>query len=584
MPREVLQTRQERLAGEPHCEHELVLETNHYNDILKSVNIHYGSLGSSLPEETDKVRQKETIIFLLENELSGSVFDQDKVIFVKPMPCVSRKYRVVGTGLSSASISTAFTKLSKDKCRYLEEAVTKPYIGQSVTSSSVAEKIKIAEHRTLYRDQALPQAEPLPLGVVEAYSETFELLWEHDLLEEIYAKKIKLDSPVDLKSLMVRYGYKNLKGDMSWWRPSSRALYSVKLIDELPAARKSFYTPITLQDPFSNRTTMEMDDFFLMPTRSVDSAGNITEVENDYRCLSPSCIVDPNRNRSFYMHDAFGRVIAVARSGKQTEDIADHLEASNPVLNQSQVEDFFESPTQEAASTFIRGAGSYRYYRNFTVGNSEAGGSSRPVAFADIGRKTHVSDGGVQSDLTIAITYLDGNAKELQTATLGKTTGHTADWRISEWVVRNNKGDPVRKFQPSISSSHRFVHACNTQSSAITTLYDPLARVVGTIFSDHSFSKVKLSTWDTITYDQGDTVLIDDPAEDADIGAYLKVDKLLSQNGSHENLVKRIIYGEHDQDPEILNSRGQVIRVHDETGIRKKNAFDYKGNCIELAV
>lgn len=147
--------------------------------------------------------------------------------------------------------------------------------------------------------------------------------------------------------------------------------------------------------------------------------------------------------------------------GKQTEKLGDHLEASNPVPDQSQIERFLGSPTQEAALSFIGGAGSCRLYHEFAAHSSELKGISHPRAFVDIGRKTHASDGGTSSDLTIAITYLDNNAKELQTATLGEMGSSTAEWQISEWVTRNNKGDPVQipRMNLSMHSTYNLLHS-----------------------------------------------------------------------------------------------------------------------------
>jgi hypothetical protein len=85
VPREVLKTRQEILAGEPHYEHELVLSTNEYNDILKSVNIHYDNLGRWLQTQADRTKQTETIIYLHKNEMTKPVFEIDKAVFVKPL-------------------------------------------------------------------------------------------------------------------------------------------------------------------------------------------------------------------------------------------------------------------------------------------------------------------------------------------------------------------------------------------------------------------------------------------------------------------------------------------------------------------
>ena len=52
----------------------------------------------------------------------------------------------------------------------------------------------------------------------------------------------------------------------------------------------------------------------------------------------------------------------------------------------------------------------------------------------------------------------------------------------------------------------------------------------------------------------------------------------LTDNQDKERLVEQMIYGENDANPEIGNTRGRVVRVHDQAGITYTDSYDFKGN------
>ncbi|KAF5617829.1 insecticidal toxin complex [Fusarium tjaetaba] len=520
VPREVLKTHNDRSPESlPRYNHELILETNNFNDTLKSMEIFYGCSRGEVMDPS----QKETILTYTENEYCLPILDKGNGIFVKPMPSVTRKYRIVGLDCSSDNIQSAFTRFTSGSFQMLRRIPEVPYTGQMLPPYSSEARVKVEERRTLYRDQELSQEDPLPLGQFQGYSVMLGTLdlaggdkWFQDLLKHYLPENLGLDS------FMTTYGYIKTTeedGAVLWWRPSSRTLFDPEAESELVTARRCFYTPTITQDPFGNRSTVQMDDYNLLPKLSTDAVGNATKVDMNYRYMSPLCVVDPNRNRTTYSYDLLGRVMATARSGKENELVGDNLNTTIKLPSQADKDAFFACPTQEAAFELIGGATSYRLYCDAQTKRSSDLSDTCPTAFIDLSRMYHHADGASASDISILITYLDGNLAELQTTSLADTGKGGYKWNISEWSLRNSKGDPVRTFQPCYSNSHEFVRSSESQSKVTSMIYDPLSRLVGTLYPDHAYSKLRYGTWTTTNYDRGDTVLMD-LSEDKDLSIY----------------------------------------------------------------
>ena len=62
-------------------------------------------------------------------------------------------------------------------------------------------------------------------------------------------------------------------------------------------------------------------------------------------------------------------------------------------------------------------------------------------------------------------------------------------WVGSGWTIYNNKGKPVRKFEPYFSDTHRFESEVEIGVSPVL-FYDPVERVVATLHPNHTFEKV----------------------------------------------------------------------------------------------
>ena len=98
----------------------------------------------------------------------------------------------------------------------------------------------------------------------------------------------------------------------------------------------------------------------------------------------------------------------------------------------------------------------------------------------------------------------------------------SVSWRHSERDLKDSAGLPVRHFHAFLSSSHRFVSNFDQAESSTTFFHDALSRQVGTLHADHTWSKANCDAWVNTEYDAGDTVMINDPANDPDVGTFFR--------------------------------------------------------------
>src|SRR5205823_14465152 len=92
-------------------------------------------------------------------------------------------------------------------------------------------------------------------------------------------------------------------------------------------------------------------------------------------------------------------------------------------------------------------------------------------------------------------------------------------WVETGWTIFNNKGKPVKQYEPFFDNTHAFRFGQQVGVSS-TLFYDPVERVVATLHPNHTWEKVVFDPWRQETWDVNDTVLIADPKTDADVGDF----------------------------------------------------------------
>lgn len=505
----------ERNPADPRISHALTLEIDAFGNTLKSVAVAYGRrLEDPLLAEADQSRQRQTFITYIENSFTNAIDDEDS--HRVPLPSETRTYEL--SGFKPANDATHFTvdEWTNNNFARLTQAIEIDY--DATADESQEQKRRIEHVRTYYRADSL--ASLLPLGTLESLAlpgEVLKLALTPELQTHVYGDRVTDSMLAD------DGGYVHSEGDSNWWIPSARVFYSQNISDtpaqELAFATQHFFLPCRNRDPFGNAAFTHYDSYDLLLLQTTDALGNVATAANDYRVLKPFSLTDPNGNRNRVAFDTLGMVVGTAVMGKSTETLGDPMLTFESDLTPQQRQNFFTDPLNHAtgllADTSTRIV--YDLTRFLTA--------QQPVYAASIVRETHSSDPSPLK-VQVSFVYSDGFGREVQKK-LRAEAGPLSDggptvnprWIGSGWSVLNNKGKPVRQFEPFFDDTHDFRFR-NEVGVSSTLFYDPLQRVIATLHANHTWEKVVFDPWRQERFDTHDTVLIPDPATDADAGEF----------------------------------------------------------------
>ncbi|MBI5909227.1 MAG: toxin [Betaproteobacteria bacterium] len=547
-PREAISYHYERNPNDPRVGHAMTLEVDDYGNVLKSAAIGYERRNPDpdLASE-DQDKQTQTPITYTENRFTNAITEDDA--YRAPLPCESRTYEM--TGLRDASDSDRFTfdeLLGECAAAALLDYEEAPVSGQT--------QKRLIEHvRTLYRKDDLTDLQAL--GTLESLAlpgESYRLAFTPGLAKQIYVDSGKL-LQVDLDAVLADDGrYMHSEGDANWWIPSGRIFYSPGATDDDATERdysgQHFYLPNRYRDPFhtdtiNTETVVSYDDYDLLVRGTRDALGNTVNAQHDYRVLQPTLVTDANGNRAAAAFDALGLVAGTAIMGKTTETLGDSLDGFEADLTQAETDRFLSNPKGPGAATSLGKASTRIVY---DVGRyRRTQDPDQPPFSATVLRETHASDpvpdGGLK--VQVSFSYSDGFGREIQKkvqAEPGPVPERDEDgeivldasnqpvltdtdvdprWVGSGWTVFNNKGKPVRQYEPFFTDRHDFEFDVRIGVSPVL-FYDPVARVVATLHPDRTWDKVVFDPWRQETWDGSDTLLVADPGAGVDVGEFFR--------------------------------------------------------------
>ncbi|KAJ5666840.1 hypothetical protein N7462_011249 [Penicillium macrosclerotiorum] len=520
VPRESVKIVYEREAAgiPPRIEREMALQVDEYGNVLRTLTVTQGRTSSVGAPARDE--QAASWGIYTETSVTNAVIETH--CFQTPQVASTRQYAV--RGLADSQI-IELDGLAATNCALLSALEEVPYHtvvekGEEYVSRGPCKSL-VGETRQYFYDSQL--REPLQLGVIEPFSileRSYQLAFQRDTLLEQFVSTGLLNLEM-LPTTMEQAGYVRL-GDSEddndrWWTPSDQQQFATTQKDErLGLARRSFYQPTVVVDAFGGRTARVLDSHWYLPVETVNSMGHTTRFQNDYWHLQPCEITDINDNRTQIALDAFGSVVGTARLGKAHQKIGDSLEGFSVSVTAEELEIFIQEPTGEISTRLLASAGQRTlFYRGrYTPGDT----TGQPSFIAELSCEVHGRESRANAALTISITYLDGTGQPLQTTRRCTHGPSPEQWRVSEWIIRDSRGNPVRICQPSFAADHLFRFEANIESPKTTQLLDPMDRAVGTLLADHTWSKLIPTPWSQVDYDALGTLFIADPALDEDLG------------------------------------------------------------------
>ena len=445
---EVLGLHYEKNASDPRVSHQLTLEVDAFGVVTKEATAVYGRKVS-----TPYAEQQVTHVAVGTRQVAHYAGGLDESGYRLAVPLSEQAYELKiaveppgANGLyTNAEIRAAFTG-----------AAEVPY---EATAAGGQKRLLGSVIHRYYNSASLPAA--FAEGTADAKAlpyESYALSFTPGLVTQVYGTKV--DGP-----LLVSLGYQD-RGAEGFWTKSGRQIF-----DEA-----HFYLPTEVIDAFGRATIVTYDAHLLFVTEVADPLGNTVAANMDYRVLAPWQTTDPNGNRGQVAFDALGRVTAAAVMGKEGDSDGDTL--SDPTL---------------------------RY--TYDVGRWQSSGGQKPGYVKTEHREKH---GAANTRWLVGYAFFDGGGGVAfaKAQAEPETPGGSARWVASGRTVLNNKGNPVKQYEPYFSADWDWESEEALASVGVTAIvtYDALGRAMRTDMPDGTTSRVVFSSWHVEQWDPNDTV------------------------------------------------------------------------------
>ncbi|MDA8139695.1 MAG: SpvB/TcaC N-terminal domain-containing protein, partial [Desulfobacteraceae bacterium] len=525
-----LDLRSAEVNPDPRIAHTLNLRIDDYGHVLQSVAAVYARTNSY----SDAALKPEEVALINDVQGKGHLtyaeyrFTDDEVDSEDhhrlPMPCQTRSYELSGIQPDDCYYSLAQLRGYALSDFYVG---ADPQLVTAVTQISshhipddtvaTARKRLMEETRTLYFHENLNA--PLSFGRLNRLGlvyETYQLALTDGLLADIFQNKLSLEVSSRLSDPALS-GYLSGAALLAALGPETAGQYWLRsgIAGFGPDAQRHFYLPAHYSDPFGHDTVVQFDFYELFAQSITDPAGNTVRIEQfDFRTMGPRRIKDMNANLSEVCFDVLGMPAAMAVKGKADE--GDRLEGfdesmANPGPD-ALIQLFTQEYQEEEARRFLGPATArYLYYFGETrAADDVIHWNSHPSSACSILREKHQSQlpDGQKSPLQTSFEYSDGLAALIaKKAQAEPAQGGTAwRWATSGKTIFNNKGKPVKQYEPYFSATHCFEEPVE---AGVTPhmYYDALGRLIRAEAPDGTFSRVDFSPWQATSWDANDTVL-----------------------------------------------------------------------------
>lgn len=487
--------------ADPRVIHRFSIEIDPYGNLVRSATVAYGRTGTdtALAKEQQEEQAKQYVSCgwnSFTNPITAAADD-----YRTPLPWQVRSYEITGIEAPASPPYFSFSEI---------EAATDPAKGTNLqyheTATTGLQRRLMEWERTKYRDDdgitALKYSELKAKALVH---EKYKASFTDALLDTIFTGKTTATALSSQLTSATAEGGGYIREDGYYWIPSGQQNYDTG----------AFFLSTEYTDPFTKKSTLEYDKYHLFVSKVTDPVQNTAAVlQYSYRVLQPVRMTDANENITAVRFDELGMVTATFSVGKSTDK-----------------GDVFDDTTNEASAADRSGTTfTYHIFEWFDQANTpgfdpELFYTPRPnYAYAKIWEVHYRALPARSTQYHQSYAYFDGSGKTILTKTQAepgaalhvKADGavETVDttpsnrWLGNGRVILNNKGNPVKEYEPYFSIDPGFDDEKEMVELGVTRVlhYDPLDRRVKVDHPNGAFATVSFTAWSQVNYDENDTI------------------------------------------------------------------------------
>ncbi|MEO8149293.1 MAG: SpvB/TcaC N-terminal domain-containing protein [Bacteroidia bacterium] len=489
----------ERDPSDPRIAHAMNIEIDEYGNVIRSAAISYGRnpLHPDLSLTAgERIEQGKINIIYTENSFTVTANPDTTLDPLKKIIDDANDYRLQVLFETKNYELTGFEP-GADNYFSIEE-LAKDLAGTSERSyealSNGSHQKRLIEHvKTQFLKNTNDLSDPLPFGIMESLLlpyQSYQLALTPALVTDIFGTKVD-DALLTGEGKYVKFT------DDNYWIASGIQTFDAT----------NFYQVTEVTDPFGHRTWITYEPlyrFYLKTTR--DELGNESSVLNfNFRTLSPYVMKDINDNRTGVRTDELGMVISTFVLGKETEQVGDEMYLTSVELSTNDhstnlLEYHLFNYKDFGKPNFVKTKVSDTYYRDQLTGSIEQIYES--YAYSDGSGNVVMTK--VQAEPGDAL-----NEDENGIVTTVTIVAPDKRWVGNGRTILNNKGKPVKQYEPYFSTTCEYEDSKNLVERGVTPIiiYDAAGRVIKTIMPDGTFTSVEFDPWKLKSYDQNDNVV-----------------------------------------------------------------------------
>jgi RHS repeat-associated protein len=512
----------ERNPLDPRIAHTINIETDNYGNVLQTASIVYGRQKEDPQLPLDKDRQAQT-----NQNITYTVNRFTEVLDITSAFRLPVLWNAITWELNTGLPSNDFFSGEEILGRFTEAAIKKYF-----EKALVKEKRMIENTVTLFLKNDLTG--PMETGKLDTLGlpyENYLLAYTPELIQQIYADRVSDDT------LRNEAKYVQFSGDGNYWIKSGKTYYHtdlnkdpfIKIVNPPGAAgvlfaKNNFYLPVIYEDNFGNLTKILYDRYKLHAARVIDAINNEMNAVINYRTLLHYKIKDYNDNVSGVRYDEFGIVtntFIMGKTGELKGDWMDPLSIESSPLDQpgslleyefryfetkGLLPDRTKSTVRENHYYIDKGNGSNNPPQTTLNSKIQESYSYSNGSGIEVLKKMQAEPGIAPERDSNNLLLRDSTGKIKY-----KDTGNDSRWVGNGRTIFNNKGKPVKQYEPFFDSTAEYNNESELVELGFTSIiyYDALGRVMRTEHANGAFSKTEFDAWMQKTWDENDNVLDD---------------------------------------------------------------------------